>query len=68
MNQADFRFQDHGSICILTAQSDAAKEWCGMHLEDDAPRWGDGYAIERRCMVPIYWDLDADGFLISSGK
>ena len=67
MDHADFQLQNHGTIFILTAQSDAAREWCGEHLEDDAPRWGqNGYAIEHGCMAPIYYGLDADGFSIQA--
>ena len=45
---ADFRFDDHGSVCILTALSPEGRAWADEHLPDDAQRWVGGVVISPR--------------------
>lgn len=59
----DFSVRDHGSIIVLTPQTDAAREWVGENIDTDA--WMGGVCIERRFFGNIYEGLTADGLSIS---
>ena len=57
----DFALVDHGSIAMLTPRTKAAREWIANNLPDDAPRMGNGVAIEPRYVLPILDGIDAEG-------
>ncbi len=63
---SDFRIDGEGSIYILTPITQAAREWCGEHLPDDALRWGArGYVIEHGYIATIVSDIiEAEGLTI----
>lgn len=61
----DFSVTHHGSIIILTPQTDAGETWIGDNLPEDAQTWGRGNVIEHRYFDPIYDGILADGLSIS---
>lgn len=60
----DFHLIDHGSIALLDPLSDDARAWCARHLPDDATRWGDAYAVERRYLHGVVEGIVGDGLVI----
>ncbi len=62
----DFRFSDHGTICILFPASEAGIAWADLHLPDDALRWARGYVIEPRYVAPIIDGIIADGLSVGA--
>jgi hypothetical protein len=62
---ADFRFENHFSVCVLYALTRAAEQWVADHLPDDALMWGhNGTVIEPRYAGAILQGLVADGFMV----
>jgi hypothetical protein len=61
----DFSTMYHGSIIVLTPQTDAAGAWVAENLPEDAQTWGRGTAIDARYFEPIYHGITADGLTIS---
>ncbi|HEX7013600.1 MAG TPA: hypothetical protein VF161_12670 [Steroidobacteraceae bacterium] len=62
----DIRITNHGSIVILHAISEAAREWLDANLADDVQTWGPtGYVVEPRYVDPIIEGAIADGLEIS---
>lgn len=63
---ADFDFQDHGSICLLTPVSEVASQWCDEHLPEDAMRWHQfSYVIEPRYVQNILDGIAEEGMTVS---
>ncbi|MGZ5078638.1 MAG: hypothetical protein ACXWHZ_03725 [Usitatibacter sp.] len=61
----DFDFSDHGSICILTPLTPAAREWRAEYLPSDAQTWGrGGVVIERRYVSDILDGIDIAGLSV----
>lgn len=61
----DFHLDNHGSICILFADSDAAKQWVAEHIPSDAQTWGrNGTVIEPRYVATIVAGFQGDGLSI----
>lgn len=58
---ADFRINDHGSICTMLPLTDLGREWCDDRLPDDAPMHGNAYGIEPRYLPDIIFGLTDDG-------
>jgi hypothetical protein len=68
-SQPDFSFQNHGSICILTPLTPAAKYWFNNHLPVDNPQtqfWAGGIVIEARYVPDILFGIQSDGLLVAS--
>lgn len=61
----DFTVMHHGTIIILTPQTDAADAWVDEYLPEDAQQWAGGTVIEHRYFEPIYDGILADGLTIS---
>jgi hypothetical protein len=61
----DFSTMYHGSIIVLTPQTDAAEAWVAENLPEDAQTWGRGTVIEARYFEPIYDGIIADGLAIN---
>jgi hypothetical protein len=58
----DFIVENHGSIFILTARTDAAKSWVEEFLPEDRQTWGpDGTAVESRYIGDIVAGIQNDG-------
>ncbi len=61
----DFHYFNHGSICTLTAATDAAKQWADEHLPDDRQLWGQfGNVIEPRYVNDIIAGITGDGLTV----
>lgn len=61
----DFIIADHGSILILNAISEEAKEWVANHIPDDAQTWGpNGTVVEPRYIGPIIDGIQSEGLSI----
>jgi hypothetical protein len=58
---ADFDLHDAGSLIMLEPVTDDAKAWCARHLPDDAPMWGNAYAVEHRFIEDILDGIDQEG-------
>ena len=62
--QFDFDIEDHGSIVVIDAYSNAALQWLYYHLPEDCPRWGaKGFAIEANYVADILLAMDIDGLM-----
>lgn len=62
----DIRITNHGSIVILHAISEAAREWLDENLAGDVQTWGPtGYVVEPRYVDPIIDGAIADGLEVS---
>ena len=62
---SDFTVANHGSIFMLYAKSEAAREWVAEHLPSDAQTFGGGIAIEPRYVMDILLGIVNDGLLPS---
>lgn len=62
---SDFDVQDCGSIILLRAISAEANDWADAHLPEDASRFHDAFAIERRYFEDIYEGIVDAGLTIS---
>lgn len=62
----DFRVDNHGSIVILWADSEAAQEWVAEHIPEDAQSWGrNGTVVEPRYIGDIIDGIQADGLNVA---
>ena len=59
----DFEVDDHGSIVIVTAISNAALQWQYYHLPEDCPRWSVGFVIEPRYAGDVIRGMQRDGLM-----
>jgi hypothetical protein len=65
----DFSFQNHGSICILTPITPAARDWFSEHLPVDNSEtqfWAGGIVIEPRYVGDIISGIQSDGLSVTS--
>lgn len=53
-----------GSVALLMPRSDAGRAWIEDNLPHDAPRWGDGVAVEARYIAPIIDGMLGDGLAV----
>ena len=65
MTNTDFLLVDHGSIFVLNAMSDAAKQWEDDNLPDDAVTWCRGTVIEPRYITDILEGIAAEGLQVT---
>lgn len=64
-SNADFHVAAHGSITILTPQTDAGQSWADDNLPEDAFRCGNrGYVVEPRYIAPIIEGIQQDGLTV----
>ena len=62
----DFTVDNHGSVVILNAHTDAARQWRDEHLPSDAMTWGrDGIVVEPRYIGDIVAGIRAAGMEVS---
>lgn len=61
----DFTFRNEGSIVILTAHTQAARDWVDAHLPEDRQTWGPaGTVVEWRYFPAILQGIHDDGLTI----
>ncbi len=53
MPEQDFTLTFDGSIFLLTPMTEAAREWVGEHLPEDAAQWYGATVIEHRFVQDI---------------
>lgn len=63
----DFRFQNHGSLCLLDPLTPTARQWVEDHLPGDALTWCGAVVIEPRYAGPILAAIEAEGFVVGGG-
>jgi hypothetical protein len=62
---SDFTIQNEGSIFILYANTDAAKQWVADHIPADAQTWGtNGVVVEHRYIGDIVAGAQGDGLIV----
>lgn len=64
---ADFIFDNHGSIWIMTPQNSGAREYASDVLPGDSLMQGAGYVVEPRYVADIVESLQGDGFNCQPG-
>lgn len=63
--ETDFRVQNEGTIFILYADTDAAKQWVADHIPEDAQTWGrNGIVVEHRYIGDIVAGIEGDGLSV----
>ena len=66
MTTPDFTVSDHGTIILLTPQTEAAFDWADEHIDATGQRIGQHtIPIDHRCAQPILEHLIADGYTVS---
>ena len=53
-----------GSVALLIPRSDTGRAWSEDNLPHDAPRWGDGVAVEARYVAQIIDGMLGDGLSV----
>lgn len=64
----DFRVENHGSIFLVAALTDAAHEWIEDHIPEDAMFFGGKLAVEHRFIEDIVNGMLGDGLVIASER
>ena len=65
MQAIHFTLEQHGSICLLNAHTQEARDWVEAHLPADRQRWGErGTVIEPRYVADIVNGIQADGLTV----
>jgi hypothetical protein len=67
--QADFLFQNHGSVCLLQPLTPAGESWFNEHLPIDSPEaqfFGDSMVIEPRYVPDILAGIVNDGLRVTT--
>lgn len=62
--RVDFTFENHGSICLLTPVTRAAKQWAEEKIisgNDEVMFWGKSIVVEPRYAQPILDGITVDG-------
>jgi hypothetical protein len=62
----DFRYQHHGSLCVLVPLNDDAAEWAELNLEPGMS-WAGGHVVEPRYMPAIINGIEAEGYTVAGG-
>ena len=67
--QADFLFQNHGSVCLLQPLTPAGEQWFGENLPVDNPEtqfFGSSIVIEPRYVAAILEGIRNDGLRVTT--
>lgn len=66
MNQSDFDFANHGSICILTPLTHAGLRWLEDYvINDETQFWGSrGVVVEPRYVANLVTSIYNDGLTV----
>lgn len=57
----DFRYTNHGSVCLLEPVTEAARKWVVERIMPEAQWFGRSIAIEPRYVSPILAGIHDDG-------
>jgi hypothetical protein len=64
----DFSLVNHGSICVLTPETDAGQEWFDTNLPVDDPEtqfWCKGMVIEPRYVAAVVDGIRSSGLTVA---
>lgn len=64
MGKPDFFIVDHGSVVLLTASTERAREWVDERLPEDRTSWGSATVVEPRYIVDIVDGICAEGLRV----
>lgn len=62
--QIDFEVRDEGTIWLLKPVTQAARDWIGAHIPDEALWFGGAIAVEHRYIDAILCGIGGDGLTI----
>jgi len=66
--KVDFRVVDHGTICLLYANTRRAKQWVEENLPQDHARYADASVIEHRHINDVTDGIRADDLDIAFSR
>ncbi len=61
----DVRVANHGSIWLLTPQTDAARQWVADYLSPDTQMFGEAVAVEPRYVHDIVTGMRDEGLVVA---
>ncbi len=62
----DFTIADHGSVVIVTPQSETARGWVSEFImEEEAQKWGNGFVVEPRYLNGLIEGIHEAGMEVS---
>lgn len=53
MSEPDLSFANYGSLFVLSANTDAGRDWIAENIATDATHWADGIVVEPRYVDDI---------------
>jgi len=62
--EPDVEVQNHGGIFLFHLFTDAAREWCGEHIPNDAQWFGGALAVEHRYAQDVAQGMLDDGLVV----
>lgn len=63
----DVRLSFHGSIVLLSPETDIARDWIEAHIDTEAAQfWAGALAVEPRYLEPILEGMREEGLRIGS--
>lgn len=64
MGKPDFLVADHGTIFLLTAATEQAREWADQNLPEDRTEFGNAIVVEHRYIGDIVEGAVNDGLTV----
>ena len=61
----DFTIADHGSVVIVTPQSEAATNWLDEYVGTGGQFWGKGFVVEPRLLDHLIEGIHEAGMEVS---
>jgi hypothetical protein len=63
----DVRLSFHGSIVLLSPETEAARDWIEAHIDTETAQfWAGALAVEPRYLDPIVEGMREDGLCIGT--
>ena len=64
----DVRVAFHGSICLVSPESEAAEAWINEHVDtEEAQFWAGALVVEPRYLEPLVEGMVGDGLTVLAG-
>ena len=63
-NTPNFEFANHGSICILYPQDEAAVQWLNEHVDQEGVMWWCGGLVIEHRYATIVDAIEEDGLTV----
>lgn len=60
----DVRVDNQGSVFLVHADSETARQWCDENLPDDTMRFGAAYVVEHRFIRDVVHGMQTDGLMV----